>query len=248
MTDHPILMTGGNVLAIFKDLKAQTRRIIKPQPVWKDGGWYWQHSKYDNGYGVKYFHSSEITESLLKGMAECSPYGKPGDRLIIREAYQIRNCYQKEQSVSGIYLADNEPFYVKLLDREWELWSKRKKPYAKTGGMFMYNSLARLRPPIVSVRVERVQEISEEDIQKEGIDLRNDRFRINQIRFMGLWDSINAKPKLCKHNPYTNAKEICYVGYPWEEIRTERILPSGKKEYIVGNPMVWPIEFKRIEL
>ena len=61
--------------------------------------------------------------------------------------------------------------------------------------------------------------------------------------YASLWDSINAKPKPSKHNPYTNAKEICYIGYPWENICEEKTLPSGRKEYIVGNPMVWVNEF-----
>lgn len=242
MKDHPTLMIAENVRAILDGRKTMTRRIIKLQPhkiaayatKAPDGLWFFSD---DTGM--------PIGESF-----KC-PY-KPGDRLAIKESYQIKNCYVKQRSVSGFYLADNESFYVKLLDREWDLLYKRKRPYAKTSGRFMYNSLCRLKPPIVSVRVERVQEISQVDIMKEGIGvepfLETAELR---PRFKVLWDSINAKRGICKTckghqvvkgwtgslktNSLMQTAEDCPdcdgpTGYSWD-----------------FNPWVRVVEFKRIE-
>jgi len=61
--------------------------------------------------------------------------------------------------------------------------------------------------------------------------------------YANLWNSINAKPKASKRNPYTGAPEICKVAYPWDgEEKVEE--KNGVKIYTVPNPYVWPIEFE----
>jgi hypothetical protein len=78
----------------------------------------------------------------------------------------------------------------------------------------------RITLEIVSVRVERVQDISEEDAEAEGINCA-DPFKVPYrglyiadapLRYAFLWDSINAKR-----------------GFGWDK-----------------NPWVWVIEFKRV--
>lgn len=77
---------------------------------------------------------------------------------------------------------------------------------------------SRITLEIVNVRVERVQEISEEDAIAEGCKPYIDPFEETQITsavnsYVQLWDHLNAKR-----------------GYPWE-----------------SNPWVWVVEFRRLE-
>lgn len=62
--------------------------------------------------------------------------------------------------------------------------------------------------------------------------------------YSSLWELINGSPKPAKHNPYTNAREDCYVSYPWEDVQKTETL-RGKTHYIVGNCWLWVISFLR---
>ena len=86
----------------------------------------------------------------------------------------------------------------------------------------MPQSASRITLEVTGVRVERLQDISEEDAIAEGItelanreySLNGGKFRANYAvgSFRQLWDSINAK------------------SHPWQ-----------------SNPWVWVIEFKKVE-
>ncbi len=191
----------------------------------------------------------------------------PGDRLVISESYRITDVSPKGWALFD-YIADGEHGGCQLTTAEFIKWNARKKPYAVTSGRFMYRSLVRLKALVVSVRVERVQEISKEDVFAEGVQLpvsqegkalleiggkysacnywnEGDGFDKWCIaNFASLWDSIYATPKKVKTNPYTAERELCYVSYPWENIRETEKLHSGLIHYIVGNPHVWANKFK----
>ena len=103
---------------------------------------------------------------------------------------------------------------------------------------------------LVTVRCERVGEISSEDICAEGAwnpahSVDEDASQAHEA-WANLWNSIHAAPKLRKHNPYTGAPEACYVSYPFEDVRTTRkivLLPH----YVVGNSWVWVLGIKPAE-
>ena len=276
MTDHQILFTGDMVKTIFNGSKTQTRRIVTLQDCYAlRNGLDKKYSdvSLENAYSVNtkeylrvpYRHKDDSDDWADCGAWRVDPKWEPGDRLLVRE--NIRTLVNSQRDPRWgygehliEYLANKQ--LVKCPDELTEWWRKNwhKRPSTTIPSIHMPKRACRLWLDVLRVWAERLQEISDEDALKEGIGKQN-RFgswpyggpklakyvKTPAESFMYLWDSINAKPKLCKHNPYTNAKEICYVGYPWEEIRTERTLPSGKMEYIIGNPMVWPIEFKRIK-
>jgi len=67
--------------------------------------------------------------------------------------------------IDGIaYAADGEPAWDITRPCRW-LWKNNSLP-----SMFMPKGLARIWLDVVSVRVERVQDITEEDIKAEGIE------------------------------------------------------------------------------
>ncbi len=82
--------------------------------------------------------------------------------------------------------------------------------------IFMPRWASRITLEVVSVRVERLQEITEEDAVREGcthtgLGVAADEIESAREQFQRLWDSINGKK------------------YPWD-----------------SNPFVWVVEFKRV--
>ena len=84
-----------------------------------------------------------------------NPYGQSGDRLWVRETFAIH-----PEDGSKIYRADRGGDYQGAAQGDFK-W----KP-----SIFMPRWASRLTLEIVRVRVERLQDISEEDAKAEGVD------------------------------------------------------------------------------
>lgn len=120
---------------------------------------------------------------------------KVGDTIWVRESFQIEQYTFRRNCVGGKYLADNKEFWTEVYQREYDLIKNRKFPLRATSGRFMYKSLARIFLEITGLRDERVQSISKEDADAEGVVVRN----IGETywrAFHTLWDSINSQ----RHN------------------------------------------------
>jgi hypothetical protein len=170
--EKPVIFNSEMVRAILDGRKKQTRRIIKPQP------------NYQKRFGEP---KAEIKVNIAN--RKC-PYGQVGDTLWVRESFRIPNMdFDKEQALMVHYYSDRSYCSVDITNDEMKLWKARKKPFAKTPGRFMYKSLARIFLEITNIRVERVQDISENDAEAEGTNCN----RTYREDFKNLWDSINAK-------------------------------------------------------
>src|SRR5262245_40577473 len=77
--ERPILFSGPMVRAILENRKAQTRRIVKPQPKG-------QPPFAVRSDGVLCDKSGYGCSNHKRGLIEC-PYGKPGERLWVRETW-----------------------------------------------------------------------------------------------------------------------------------------------------------------
>ena len=195
MKEKPILFSGKMVRAILDDRKTMTRRVVKPQPEQDTD------CPYHIGTGIE-------------RKARICPYGKPGDRLWVRETF-AEGLSNKE----GIAYRATSKWYD-FEDGTPENFKEIKwKP-----SIFMPRWASRITLEITNVRVERLQDISEEDAKREGVESNFDEGVVYygplnkghadaRIAFSWLWDSINAKR-----------------GYSWE-----------------SNPWVWVVEFKRIK-
>ena len=184
------------------------------------------------------------TYTLCEREWKC-PYGILGDRLWVREIW----ARVKDRGDNGLGIV-----YRATTERKIRKW----KP-----SIFMPYHCRRINLEITNIRVERVQDISEEDAIAEGIghgfqmnagwpdyrhirngicDLTQDTARMS---FATLWDSINAKPKPVKRWPDLPADPgniIAYVSFPWDESeRDPRTEINGKPHYCYPNPWVWAL-------
>jgi hypothetical protein len=193
--DRPMLFSGPMVRAIFDGRKTQTRRVLNPQP-W--GPFTWPKQPW-----------------------------QPGDRLWVRETWAPVDHIvgtEREDPVCVGYRADHwaichEADNVHALNTYAWNWDMVKwRP-----SIHMPRWASRLTLEVVSVRVERLREITEADALAEGIDTESDDFARAEglvaagasrpaavFAFADLWDSL-AKP-----------------GTRWED-----------------NPWIWCVEFKR---
>ena len=262
MKERPIIFSGPMIPAILDDRKTMTRRVIKPQPEPssdKRKAWRWA---YRDGRRIRLGPRRLVAgslETLLESMAEFCPYGVPGDRLWVREAWRflgtnmnrLGRTHHRQDGVFE-YRADGE---TRTIERPWQ-----DIEYYMTGfacremwrpSIHMRRWISRILLEVTSVRVERVQDISPEDALAEGIQLPDGCEFIDHrpemvMQFGNLWDSLNAKPKPC-HDPnlYPGRPVPYYISYPWEDIQETRE-HRGKPWYVCGNPWVWPITFKRL--
>lgn len=104
-------------------------------------------------------YSDEYMEAWKNdaGWAQICPYGKPGDNLWVRETWGRANGFGGASGDVLVYRAD-----VDLTGVRW-------KP-----SIHMPRWASRINLQVLSVRVERLQDISEEDAIAEGVEYHHD--------------------------------------------------------------------------
>ena len=159
------------VRAILAGTKTQTRRVA--DIIWdtsKHWGEYdcWTFRK--RGKPMIGFSTRNSGQNTL--VHHC-PHGAPGDRLWVRETFAM------ESPTCPVYLADQTD---KTTVERW-------KP-----SIHMPRKLSRLTLEIVSVRVERSQDITEEDALDEGVFLNPTTHLATEAReaYGRIWESING--------------------------------------------------------
>ena len=217
MATKPILFNTQMVRAILDGRKSCTRRIVKPQ---------WEECP-----NCKYVHNEYIYDNLAENVycARCgyplvserrAPY-QPGDILYVRETWERFECCNCEGDEKGN--CPKEP---------------KKSVLDKTCGCYMYRATdeisgdakwhpsihmpkeaARIWLKVTDVRVERLQEITADDIRNEGLSsaaVHCGDMEIALKEWEDLWNSTIKKSDLGR--------------YDWN-----------------ASPWVWVIEFERCE-
>lgn len=178
MKERPILFSSPMVRAILEGTKTQTRRVVKPQPVegvYKGDGTTPTFTWKDR---ISTFHP--IWPEV---MAQFSPYGKPGDRLWVRETWMPRMD-------GNIELRHGEAIYKASLGDVEMFRPRRWRP-----SIFMPRWASRITLELTGVRVERLNSMSGYDALREGVTLpaMQNGPADPTVEFMDLWDSINAR-------------------------------------------------------
>lgn len=242
--ERPILFSDTMVRAILAGTKSVTRRLVRLPKY--PAGWPWEPTTTGGPDGGELGRPGSGRFGPLRaamwntrtGKHVLCPHGATGDLLWVREAWGWRCSAWDNQRPSEVrhsiaYRADGsqlvfvrkddaglpraprqredqtaEDFYSVTLERFWRSW----RP-----SMFMPRWASRLTLRIVSVRAERLQDISADDVIAEGVPKRSRGAAFPwhvyaREDFQALWDSING------HRP----------GGSWAE-----------------SPWVWRIEFAR---
>lgn len=165
MKERSLLLTKENRAKVRAGLKTHTRRVIVPQPN-------------SDRYKIV-FEQGVVKETFLfSGCTMVNKIFKPryavGDELWMLEPYQILRTWYDKMAIEGVYLDTDEPFgddgmAIWMPPSEWKRRMKRKWPHRKTSSRFMYKSLTRTWVKVIRAWVERVQDISPEDILAEGL-------------------------------------------------------------------------------
>ena len=211
--ERPIIFSTDMVRAILDGRKDQTRRVMKPQPT--------KIPDDCDQSEAEYWWSSAALRSMVRiggwelaPLHTCCPYGQVGDHLWVRETHYKWTGLGNPPTdfIQDRCYSDNYQFE--------SLWSGAI--LVTVPSIFMPRWASRINLEITGIRVERVQEITEDDATAEGspsffltsaIDGKPFDTVIPSFWFETLWDTINAKR-----------------GYGWDV-----------------NPWVWVIEFKNLQ-
>lgn len=206
--EKPILFNTEMVRAILEGRKTQTRRIIKRTPSNDDpcGYGFWKEfSERDNKWYVKDYTHSCVWWGLEEYTNRFSKY-HVGDILYVRETWQ--DCTPLKSLITNGYIYRADKLHEELARKHRIAWSP---------SIHMPKKAARIFLKITDVRIERLQEMSFEDMFDEGIEVVPGSIApYPSERFKSLWDSIIKKSDIGM--------------YGWNE-----------------NPWVWVIEFERSE-
>lgn len=217
---NTILFSGPMIRALLSGQKTQTRRLVKlnghdgvqadhapwrlvhgPRPGHKKPCWAWQHTK-----------------TISRVITEPCPYGVPGDLLRVRETWAAGACadgLSPSELYAPTWLKDNGGLWYRADETQHPgLVSPRGR---WRPSIHMPKWASRISLEIVSIRVERLQEISEDDACAEGTREPSVAALIGggdvteRRVFSRLWEKINGKGS-------------------WE-----------------SNPWVWALTFKRVK-
>ncbi|ERY35750.1 hypothetical protein [Pseudomonas aeruginosa] len=201
--ERPILFNDQMVRAILEGRKTVTRRVVTPQPDFLG-------SMVDPNTPFK------TLDAGLHARITC-PYGQPGDRLWVREAWAAD---AQVDAIAPSDLSQGEPIWypadLSVRQTGCSMISKgRVRP-----SIHMPRWASRILLEITAVRVERLQDISKEQAKAEGVrDVGEGSFDVEDSKhfaadpresFASLWSSINGESS-------------------WD-----------------ANPWVWVVEFKRV--
>ena len=178
MTERPIIFNGPMVRAIRDARKTQTRRVAKLVDGTGGAKLLRLKSPYAarlvDGMGPVWSPAAGSPEAPLPKDRLTGPYGQPGDLLYVRETWAWRgNCWDAFYRADGVELPAMPP------NNKW-------KP-----SIHMPKSVARIWLKVTDVRVERVQDIGDDDAIAEGVEPDSNTGSIEEFSYV--WDSINAK-------------------------------------------------------
>lgn len=257
MKERPILFSTEMVQAILKGDKTQTRRVVKSKfdiHELQRGPFLDDDSNGVARFGWDYFKGAPAENNVDQSYLEIKcPYGKPGDQLWVRE------------SISGIQWDTRGDWNRAIVQYKSDMQTVSKsvcpvwmstKNLGPRPSIHMPRWASRIQLEVTNVRVERVQDISEDDAFAEGVpwnvvndDIANGIYLDRPMRkewcpqckgegtYQGLGQNHGVIEVDC---PECDTGKKIFRNI-WDSINAER----GYGWDV--NPYVWIIEFRRIK-
>ncbi|MBF8780960.1 hypothetical protein IV505_14685 [Pseudomonas fulva] len=242
--ERPILFSGPMVRAILEGRKTVTRRAIAAQPPegYKWRGWVIDSTN-SKDIGKASWGEGDGPVQRNAVYARC-PYGQPGDRLWVRETWGVIS-HDFDQLGNAIDWEPDRPAKAIREMRFGRGYYSGHVVYAADGpcewagdedgggdprsawkpSIHMPRAACRILLEITDVRVERLQDISEQQALAEGVRLYTDHAESGDWYHVEGIETYSADPR--------KSFELLWTG-----INDAESWPS--------NPWVWVVEFKRI--
>ncbi|WP_457253481.1 hypothetical protein [Pseudomonas juntendi] len=200
--ERPILFSGHMVRAILNGQKTVTRREIKPSMRSADSSFELHQQEDESWRPMHTFDESCMHAKGTEHPIVC-PYGQPGDRLWVREAWLAD---AQLDSIAPRDLSQGEPILYPADSSVRQTGCAMVSQGRGRPSIHMPRWASRILLEITAVRVELLQEISEEQAEAEGVGfLRHapdaDETLTAAELFECLWSSINGDESW-KGNPW----------------------------------------------
>src|SRR3972149_2575511 len=228
MKERPIIFSPEIVRAMLAGNVTQTRRVVKfmhetPKLIGqaaehrnlnavypaREKGWvFWQTTR--AGDGLAEFTKKAYATGLL------CPYGEPGDRLWVKEAWYTSKKYDPLPPAK--FPVEAKTIFRYLGSRAKPEWAGRTR-----SARFMPRWASRITLEIVNVRVERLQDVSDDDAKAEGFEYYGETLFKDYgeilaehtaiYKYASYWDLLNARQGfLWKSNPWVWMIEFRVLG------------------------------------
>ena len=271
--ERPILFSGPMVRAILDGRKTVTRREIKPRMRSADTS-FELHQQPDGSWRPMHTFDESCMDDLGTEHPITCPYGQPGDRLWVRETWQdvhpvqvidrfsqpgragipgppgvtYQTIYRADGEYPAVYHTNQHPYRCLEPDQNHGLMVPAESGWTGwTPSIHMPRWASRILLEITDVRVERLQDISEEQAQAEGCFFTD----YGQECFHGGtgWKDVGICPAQAGHRQRT--------GWAWDKTTShEECLGTPRWAFAnlwnstggdwYANPWVWVVELKRV--
>ena len=243
MTERGMIFNAEMVRAILDGRKTQTRRIMKLQPKpskSRPGDFWFSSKKLESMVHVSDLApgNSPIADYHLFIQEHCCPFGAVGDRIWVREAFRVHS--RATDVATLVYKASERNSWTEQTHRvPVTVCNKPATPEKWTPSLHMPRWASRILLEITDVRVERLNAISEEDAQREGVHTEVWDQTVVARNYAARDEFFQFWSEDMPHYVEMNQLYRSSFRSLWESIYGEE---SWK-----ANPWVWVIEFKRVE-
>ena len=211
MRERPILFSGPMVRAILAGTKTQTRRVAKPV----------RHPDLGNVYTPGALALEREPQHVID---RTCPYGQPGDRL------WVRATWNRFEPWSGTHYAANYDGFGIGPDDDPDHIPDHKVRWRPS--IHMPRAACRLVLEVTGVRVERLQDMTLDDLCEEGIsELLEDPDSVPGRAFS------RAEHAAIGGVPMQHIPEMYGFAALWDSL-------NGSSSWS-ANPWVWVVEFRR---